>query len=138
MPGYLRTILEKTGASGTTGVNTNALPTSNNADAKSETFYHGLHINDPIEVTFTKSTVDGIFQVEGTMDGTTYMQLAFRRMDIDSVVAGSLTLNASAQLLIALAQPTQVNRIIGLRVACWLSGAGAVGDTFTVKEWEGR
>ncbi len=136
--GYLKTILDKTGVAGTTGANTNPLPATNDADAKSETFFHGLHFHEPIEVVFTRSTQDGNFALEGTSDGVNYYALAFRRMDLDTVVAGTLTLNANTRLLIDLPQATQNSRIIGMRCACWLAAAGAAGDRFVVKVWEGR
>lgn len=134
----LVTLLSKTGVAGTTGANTNALPTSDNADAKGNTTYQGLHLHNKFEVAFTRSTQDGSFALEATMDGTNYSRVAFRRMDNNVVISGALALGASATFLVALPNPTDDQRILGLRPVCWLAGAGAAGDVFVVKVTEGR
>ncbi len=133
----LVTLLDKTGVAGTTGANTNALPAADGVDAKGNTSYQGLHIHNKLEIIFTRSTQDGTFALEGTMDGTNYSRLSFRRLDLDTVHA-TLTFGASTRVIVAMPHPTDDLRILGVRPACWLAGAGAAGDRFIVKIVEGR
>jgi hypothetical protein len=133
----LVTLLDKTGTAGTTGANTNALPAADGADGKSNTSHEGLHLHNVYEVAFTRVTQDGTFAVEGTLDGTNYSRLMFRRMDLGTE-HNTLTLAATTRVMICPTGPTDSMRIRGVRFSCWLAGAGAAGDRFVVTTLEGR
>lgn len=135
----LKTILQKTGAAGTVGLNTNALPNADGDDAKSLILYQGLHLQETYDFTFTRTAQDGNLVMEVSMDGTTFRRTAFRRMDTDTAVSpGPLVLGASASFEIQLAQPNQNHRIVAVRFAFWLAVSGNAGDSVTIKGWEGR
>jgi len=131
----LKTLLAKTGVAGTApagesavvGLNSNALPGADGNDAKGITLFQGMHLEEPFEVIFTKNAQDGTFYLEGSMDGSNFSRLSFRRLDTDVVIAGAtgLPLAASTRLLIKLAQPMQNQRIVALRPGFFLAAADA-------------
>lgn len=134
----LKTILEKTGVAGTTGLNAQPIPAADGSDAKSLTLFQGLHPEEKYDVVFTRTTQDGNLVMEASMDGSNWRRVAFRRLDLDTVAAGPVVLGASASFLVQLANPGQNQRIVAIRLAFWLAAAGAAGDTILISGWAGR
>ena len=128
-----------TGEASVAGANANKIPSSDTADAKGTTIYSGRHLDETLEVIFTKNAQNGTFYLEGSLDGTNFSRLAFMRLDDGTVVGGlaGLSLNASTRVLIKLPQPGLWHRLAAVRSGFYLAADDADAQ-IVVRYVEGR
>lgn len=109
------------------GLNSNRIPAADGADAKGVAIFSGRHLDEPIELIFTRVAQDGTFYLEGSMDGTNFSRLAFRTLIDNTVVSGvtGLVLGASTRTVIKLPQPGAWNRLVAVRAGFFLAAADA-------------
>jgi hypothetical protein len=139
-------ILAKTGTTGgvpvgtqlnaIVGLNANKIPAVDGADAKGVVIYTGRHLDEPLEVVFTRNAQDGTFYLEGSLDGTNFSRLAFRRLDDDTVVP-ALAMSASTRVIVKLPQPGAWNRLAAVRCGFFLAADDADAQ-IVVRHVEGR
>lgn len=124
-------LFSKNGTTGTTGGNTQPLPGTNGDDAKGLPVYLGLAAEFPMEFAFTKSTVDCVFGLEGSLDGTTWSPLAFYRCDTGALVS-DLTLSATGRVIV---RPFLSLNLAAIRPVAYASAGPAAGDVAVVRSY---
>ncbi len=121
------------------GANLNRIPAVDGADAKGVAIFSGRHLDEPIEIIFTRVAQDGTFYLEGSMDGVNFSRIAFRTLVDNVVISGvtGLVLSVSTRTLIKLPQPGEWNRIVAVRCGFFLAAADATAE-IVVRYLEGR